>query len=607
MKRFLILIYLFGLVPAMYGQNIQVQAPKVVAVGEQFQLEFSLNAEASNIVMPQMPGFQLLGGPNESSSSQFTMIGNKVTQSVSVTYTYGLQATKAGKYNIGSAEFTVGSKKYKSNPFEIEVVNSSGNNASSRSQTAASSSSSQNANQNEPVTTDGDIFIRVIVDKKNVAEGEYLTATVKLYTKYNIASVDKIQFPAFDNFFKQDIETPPVRSLQQESINGVSYGTAILQKFILIPQKSGELKIDPMTMDCAIQQRVQSRSRSIFDDFFGSGVQNVPRKLKSKPLIINVRPLPTKPASFTGGVGRFTLDAKVDKSTAKTNDAITLKVNIEGNGNLKLLEAPKINFPPDFDTYDPKVTLNTKASDGGVSGSKTFEYLLIPRNPGNYRISPITFSYFDVAANQYKTLTSSKFNFTVEKGSNTQNSNVVSGGSKEEVKFIGKDILYIKTGNFKLSGINDFFLGSRWFNFAVTASLLAFIVIVWFRRRLIRQNANMAFVKNRRADKYASKRLKQAKIHLGLNEKQKFYDELLKAIWGYLSDKLNIPLSDLSRDTARGIFEKRQVDQETIILFNQLVDNCEFARYAPESAGNSLQDDYHKAIDLISKLQHTLK
>jgi hypothetical protein len=605
MKKLIILIYFLGILPVVLAQNVQVtaNAPKVVAVGEQFQIEFSLNAEPSDELIPSMPDFRALYGPSSSSSTQITMMNGKVQQSVSYTFTYGLQAIKPGKYVIGAAEFTVGGKKYKSNPINIEVVGKSSGTAQSATPSQPNSS---NQTQTEQVTTDGDIFVRVLVDKKNVVQGDYITATVKIYSKVQ-ASLGNIELPKFEGFFKEDVKIPQFAP-EKEYINGQAYQSGVIAKFILIPQKSGELRIDPMTLDCSVQQRVQNRSRSIFDDFFGSGIQEVPRKLKSKPVIITVRPLPdNKPGSFNGAVGRFSLDVKVDKNNAKTNDAITLKATISGNGNLKLIEAPKIGFPPDFDTYDPKVTLNTKESDGGVSGSKTFEYLLIPRNPGNFRISPISFTYFDIASNQFKTLTSGEFNFSITKGADSLATNVISGRSKEDVQFLGKDIIFIKTNDFKLYKANRYFLGSLWFYLIYIVGLIAFITIIWFRRRIIRQNANIALVRNRRADKFASKRLKQAKIHLGNNEKEKFYDELLNAIWGYLSDKLNIPLSDLSRDTTREIFEKREIDEEIVHLFIQLVDNCEFARYAPGSAGISMQDDYSKAIDLISKFQQKLR
>jgi hypothetical protein len=615
MKKLIILIGFLRFMSPAFSQNVQVtaQAPNVVETGEQFQIDFIVNAEPSNIVVPEIHDFKILYGPSTSQSSNIQIINGKTSQSVQYTYSYVLQSSKAGKYLIGSAEVTVNGKKYKSNNVTIEVVGSGTAKSTSPSQQSTpgtqGSASGQSQAQPQQVSADGNVFIRVLTDRKSVHQGEYITASVKIYSKQSISSIDNVEFPTFENFFKQDIETKPLRSLERENVNGEIYYTGVIKKFILIPQKSGNLVINPMTMDCSVQQRVQqSRSRGIFDDFFGPTVQNIPMKLKSKPVTITVSPLPgNAPPTFNGAVGRFTFDAKVNKTEVKTNDAITLKVSITGNGNIKLIDPPKVQFPPDFDSYDPKITVSTSDANGGISGSKTFEYLLIPRNPGDFTIAPLTFSYFDVASNQYKTLKSNEFNFKVEKGAGGQSSNVVSGLSKEDVKFFGKDILYIKTNHFNLSKINNYFFGSGLFYLIYIAGLIAFGLIIWFRRRIITQNANIAYVKNRRADKFATKRLKQAKIHLTANEQEKFYDELLKAIWGYLSDKLNIALSDLSRDTALEMLRNRGVDEETLLSFIQLVDNGEFARYAPSSAGISIQEDYNKAIDLISKFQNKLK
>jgi hypothetical protein len=609
MKRFLVLCYFLGWLGWISAQNVQftAQAPKVVEAGEQFELVFSANGEPTEFLVPKMTDFRILFGPSTSQSSSTQWINGKVTSSSTYSYSYVLIVSKPGKYIIGSAEVTVGGKKYKSNPVTIEVIGSSSG-ASQQGNSSAGTGSGQDNTVSEKVSTDGDIFIRVIIDKKNVYLGEYLTASVKLYSKANISSIDNVTFPAFDGFFKQDIETPPIRSLERETVNGEIYGTGIIKKFILIPQKTGELKIEPMTMDLSIQQQVKNRRRSVFDDFFGPSVQNIPQKLKSKTISVNVKALPGgKPDSFNGAVGRFTMDAKTDKTTAKTNDAITLKVTISGTGNIKLLEAPKINFPPDFDSYDPKVNLNTGVADGGVSGSKTFEYLIVPRNPGEFRIAPLSFTYFDVNAGQYKTITSKEFVFNIEKGEQSQATTVVSGLSKEDVKYIGKDIFFIKTGDFGLSPLYESMYTNFWWYLIYIIGMVTFVAIVWVWRRNIKINSNMALVKNRRADKFATKRLKQAKIHLDARENEKFYEELLKGIWGYLSDKLNIPLSELSRENAREMLEKQNLAPEIIQDFLQLVDNCEYARYAPPSEDNAMQHDYDKAIDLMLKLQLKLR
>ena len=607
MKKLFVLCYFLGWLGWTSAQNVQftAQAPKVVEVGEQFELVFSINGEPSDFLIPKITDFRILFGPSTSQSTSTQWVNGKVTSSSTYIYSYIMIGTKPGKYLIGSAEITVNSKKYKSNPLNIEVIAS----ASGNKQTGnASTNSNQDNTASGQVSTEGDIFIRVIVDKKNAFLGEYLVASVKLYSKANISSIDNVQFPAFDGFFKQDIETPPLRSLERETINGEIYGTGVIKKFILIPQKTGELKIDPMTMDCSIQQQVKNRRRGVFDDFFGPSVQTVSQKLKSKTISVNIKQLPGgKPDSFNGAVGKFNMEAKADKTSAKTNDAITLKVTISGSGNIKLIDAPKINFPPDFDSYDPKVNLNTGVADGGVTGSKTFEYLIVPRNPGEFRIAPLSFTYFDVSSNQYKTVTSKEFIFDIEKGENSQATTVVSGLSKEDVKYIGKDIFFIKTNNFAVSTKYKSLYTSILLYSIYIVGLLSFITIVWFRRRNIMINSNIAMVKNRRADKFATKRLKQAKIHLDVKENEKFYEELLKGIWGYLSDKLNIPLSELSRENARELLEKHNLAPEIINDFVQLVDNCEYARYAPPSQNISMQNDYDKTIDLMLKLQLKLR
>lgn len=605
MKKLIILLCFLGLAGSLLAQNVQVtaQAPNVVEVGEQFQIDFTVNAEPSNFIVPEMRDFRLLYGPSTSQSSSTQIINGKASSTFAYTYSYYFQASKAGKYLIGSAEATVGGKKYKSNPINIEVVNNGA--ASKQSQQSGQPATTQSSPQPEQVSDGGNVFVRVLVDKKSVYQGEYLTATIKIYSKYSISAVGNADL-ADAGFFKQEVAIPQPH-MERENVNGQIYGTAVLKKYILIPQKSGSLTLQPMTLECNVQQPVQSRSRGIFDDFFGPSVQNVPLKLKSKPITISVKSLPGgAPASFNGAVGKFTFDTKVDKKALKTNEAVTLKVTVNGTGNIKLIDAPKVNFPPDFDTYDPKIALNTTDANGGITGSKTFEYLLIPRNPGTFKIAPLVFTYFDVVANQYKTLTSSELTFDVEKGSDNQSANMITSQSKEDVKFIGKDIRFIKTNDSRLAKVNEYFFGSSLFYAIYIIVFLVFIGTIWFRRRTIKQNANIAYVRNRRADKYAAKRFKLAKTYLVANQKEQFYDEVLKAIWGYLSDKANIPLSELSRDAALELLRNRGVDDELITKFTALLDNCEFARYAPSGA-SSMQDDYNNAVDLITKLQQKIK
>jgi hypothetical protein len=602
MKQWLTLIVIFFATISAYSQGISVvaQAPQVVEVGEQFEINYSINGKPSNFIVPEMKDFQLLMGPSTGSSSQISVINGKVSQSVSFTYSYVYAATKPGKYTIGGAEATVDGKKYKSNSFNIEVVG----NANAKQQATQSQNNQQNSSEAVEASNE-DIFLRVIVDKKNVYNGEYLTASIKLYTRVDISQIGGIS-PSLNGFYVQQIELPK-QGWIKENLNGQVYHTALFAKYILIPQKSGALKIDPLTLECVVQKVVKSRSRGFFDDFF-SDVREVPVKLKSLPVTINVKSLPeNKPASFNGAVGKFTFNSTIDKTSVKANDAITLKMTISGTGNIKLAEAPKMEFPPDFEVYDPKVTLNAAKSSGEITGSKTFEYVLIPRNPGKYTINPVAFSYFDLGSNQYKTLNSSEFVIDVAKGDNTQSTTIITGSNKEDIKYIGKDLLFIKEKISPLQKINGHFFGSLLYYLIFVVGIIVFIAIIILRRQIIKQNSNKALVRNRKADKYATKRLKQAKLHLSANEKEKFYEEVIKALWGYLGDKLNIATSALSRDNTVEMLTNRGIEPELIEQLFNLIENCEYARYAPVGGESSLTGDYDRAINLITKLQQKLR
>lgn len=611
-KVFLFTWMLVFVAIGLNAQNVRVSASasqNVLEVGEQFELQFTASAEPSNLVVPEVRDFKLLYGPSTQNSVSTQIINGKVTQSASYAYIYVMQAVKPGKYLIGAAEITVGGKKYKTNTISIEVVGNnqakpqSGSNANSGQQGSNSSAS------DAPASSEGDLFLRIILDKKTVYQGERVNATIKFYSKLSVSQLGQMVNPVFNGCFQQELQIPPITSLQRENLNGQIYGTAVLKKYVLIPQKSGSITIEPLTIECVIRQQISRRSRNPLDDAFGPQVQEIPKKAKSLPVVINVKPLPANaPASFSGAVGKFSFNATIDKTSAKTNDAISFKVTVTGNGNIKLIDAPKIAFPSDFDSYDPKISENISATSGGVSGSKTFEYLLIPRNPGQFTIDPVSFSYFDTEDGQYKSLSSKDFKLDIAKGADNQSAGVVSNNlSREDVKYIGKDILYIKTSGDSLAKKDSYFFGSIAFYLLYAIGLVLFAAAVWMWRKMIRENANVALVRNRRANKFAAKRLKQAHVHLSANEKEKFYEELLKGIWGFLSDKLNIPQSELSRDTARELLEKRNVATELTDRFIALADNCEFARYAPSSAGIDMNDDYKKAIELITKLQQTLK
>lgn len=597
---------LIGIVIVMKGLLLQAQeitvtasAPKVVAVGEQFRLSFSVNEKADHLVPPDLTDFYILMGPSTSYSQNTQIINGKMTRTVTYTYTYILQATKEGVFQIEPANVTVKNKTYSSNILDIEVVKGSA------SQEAGGEEGTSGADL--PAAGDDDLFLRIHVDKSNVFRGEHIIATVKIYSRVNLSGFENATFPSFNGFLREDIETPALRSLERENVNGVIYGTGVLQRFILFPQVNGELMIDPMGLECLVQRRVQQSNRGFFDDFFDS-YQNVKQTIKSPPVKITVNELPVgAPDFFTGSVGQFAMNVTVDKNELKENEALNLKVRFSGNGNLRLINAPDIDFPPDFDLYDPRISSNLNKSENGISGSKTFEFLAIPRHSGNYRIPPVEFSYFDPALKQYRSLKSDEFIIAVTRDDESEGGAVISGFSKEDLRFIGSDIRFIKNEKFKLRVRDRSFFGSMPFYLIYLVALLAFSLLVILRRNHIKRNADLTLVRNRKAKKVARKRLKRAKSFLKEGSINKFYEELAKALWGYLSDKLGIPVSDLSRESTRSALEKNRINPEMIDEFFEIIDRCEFARFAPGKELSESEPVYEKARKIMSRFEQTLR
>ncbi len=591
--------------------SFTASAPNVVREGEQFNLTYSLDQQPDNVQLPDMNNFQVLGGPSTSSSTSVQIINGKMTRSSSVSYTYMLTANSKGKYTIPPATATVKGKTYQSNSISIEVLPgnapssagsaSSGNAGSSQQQGESAASSQVNANGKN-------VFVRLLVSKKEAYVGQEIIAWVKLYTRVPIADFDRsFSGPEFTGFYKQDIDLPPLRSLERENVDGQIYNAGTLMKVILFPQRSGDITIKPFDLDVLVQQSVQPQSRSIFDDFF-SQTRNVKVTLTGNSVKFHIKPLPSgQPASFNGAVGKFNIDASLSNATVKTNQAVTLKVNVTGSGNLKLLDNPTTDIPPDIESYDPTTTSNIKNTSEGETGEKTFEYTLIPRYAGNFNIPPVKLTYFDPDTKSYHTVSTRGFNITVEKGEEDTSGVVVSGLSKEEVKLLGSDIHYIKTGGLKLKHQGIFLFGTLIFNLTFIVVFMLFLLIIILRREAIRRNADIIRVKNRKASKYARKRLKLASKLLHQQKQSEFYEEVSKALWGYLSDKLSIPVAKLSRESSQIELAKRKIDEALINEFFDLIDTCEFARFAPSSEATDMNKIYNNAAKIIGKLQQKIK
>jgi hypothetical protein len=607
MRLHVIIILLVFIIRPLWANDVQFtgEAPNVVKSGQRFRLTYTVNTKAENFEPPNIQNFNILAGPSRSTSQNVSVINGQMTRTYQLQFTFVLEANKAGEFTISPAKIQVDGKTYKSKPLKIEVIGQE-KSQEKQQQNAESARESSTQSKTQNAQSD-DLFVRILVNKSNVYREEPLVATIKLYSKLNISGLENIKFPNFEGFYKQEIETQPLRHLEKENVNGEIYGTGILKKYLLFPQKTGNITIGPFEVDCIVQKKVKSQSRSIFDNFFGS-YKNVKMPLSSRPMQINVHTLPSdKPLDFTGGVGNYRMDASMNKQSVKTNEGVTLEINITGNGNLKVLEPPRVNFPPDLEVYDPKVSNNIKVTPSGASGTKTIEYLIIPRHAGEYNIPPVKMSYFDPAKDSYHTLQSQPLTLHVNKGEGDTSRQVSASYSKQDVNIIGSDIRYIQTEDFRYKEQGEFLFGSNRFLALYTGSLAIFLAVFVIRRKKVRENADMAALKNKKANKYAKRRLKIASKYLKEDDKDKFYEETLKALWGYMSDKLGIPVAELSRENIQDTLRKKQIPEHDTTQFLELLDNCEFARYAPSGEAEKRDELYNNAIAIISRLQQKLK
>jgi len=605
MKRYLVLLSFVTIAGCMLAQEVKFEAyaPGLVAVGEQFRLTFTINKRPSNFNPPPINDFEVLAGPSTSSSSSIEMINGRVTQSESYTYTYILEATKEGKFTIEPAEATVSKDKIRSNPITIEVVKQA---ASNPQQHQGQGQRQPQAAENRSDLPNDDLFVTIDLSRRSTYIGEPIIATVKVYTRVNIANFEDAKFPVFNGFWSQEIETPNNINFQRVNLNGKIYNYGVIRKYLLFPQKSDKLEIDPFELTVVYQARA-NRPQSLFDEFFGS-YQTYRKKLQSKPIAVTVKELPgNAPESFKGAVGHFKMDATIDKSSLKTNDALTVKVKITGSGNIRLIGAPKVEFPAGFEQFDPKTSENINSTSENAVGSKSYEFVAIPRTPGEFTIPPVEFTYFDPDKRQYVTVKSKEFALSITPDGNDSGRVLVTGYGKEDIKFIGKDIRFIKTEPAKLRLQHSFLFGSAlYFTLIVLAILLfgAFVVLFGKRRR---EMSNIALIKNRKANRVAQKRLQVAEKHLRADSKAQFFEEVHKGIWGYLSATRIIPYANLTSDSAREELAKRGIENADIEELMRIIGVCEYARFAPKAEHSEMDSLYQSAHRLISKLEQAIR
>jgi hypothetical protein len=579
----------------LFAQDVNFTAgvdKNPVAADEQFTLEFTVTtsgASPRNFKTPDLSKFLVLSGPNQSTSMQ--IINGSVSSSQS--FSYILQAREAGKFSIGSATIDVGGNQYRSNPIEVTVSKASGRKQQQQAQ----------ADQGSAVDVGDNIFLRAVVDRSRVYQGEQITVTYKIYTRARIVNYSINKLPTMTGFWGEDLQLPQQVSLTNEMVNGKQYQVGILKKMALFPTQSGSLDINPMELTCQVQVQTRRRSNDIFDQFFndpffGAQTANVP--LKSDPVKVTVLPLPQNPVpeSFQGAVGKFTLNASLNKRRSKTNEPISLKATISGSGNIKILEAPKLHLPSDFEQYDPKVKEEIERNGASISGSKTFEWLIVPRYPGEKKIPAMEFSYFDVGQRRYVTLRTNEFNVLVDKGSAEAPQNA-SGLSKEDVKLLNQDIRFIKTdaGSF-LKRDTELFDPVA----AVTMTvipLLAFLGLLFYRQKALSEMSDVVSFRSRKALKIAAKKLANAKLLLNANKPELFYAEVSTAMWQYVSDKLAIDRAELSIDNVTQTLQQKNVSSDLTQKIKELLEACEFARFAP---GSSSQEEKNKMYEMASSI-----
>ena len=615
-KILIITTFIFVAISLSAQVAFKAAAPARVAVGQSFRMVYSINADARSFRGPAFNGFSVLSGPNQSTNSSIQIINGKVSKNLELSYTYILQANQEGSFTLPSAKAIVDGEEISSNTTKITVVkgnnqNAAGNNSQSRNNSGGNTTQSGVSND--------DVFIKASISNSRPMQGAQIIVTYKIYTRVALANFKVNNASTFQGFWSQNLLDENQRLQQtREYINGEEYISAVIKKVALFPMKSGKIEIEPMDVDVVAQIRSQTKRRSsgdpffdsfFNDSFFNSSYNNVEKNLKSRPLIVDVQPFPTmnKPAGFEGAVGSFRLNASIDKSALKTNEALTLKYTISGRGNIQLVELPEINFPPDFEVYDPKVNNRISTNDDGVSGTKTFEYLIIPRSAGSFEIPSVSFSFYDVDKKNYVSLKSPEYTIEVEKGNDNGGDVAFKAGNQEDIKYIGSDIRHLKLPPLELVQKGQFFYGTRLFWLFLFAPPIILLISIVLIRSLRKKKGDEALMKNRKANKMARQRLKKATAALKNRQESVFYEEISQALWGYIGDKFNTPLSELSEESIGSILSQYNVPPEAVEKFRKTLSDCDFARFAPGDKAQMMDNIHKSAISSITEIEKNIR
>ena len=607
---FIFLISHFSFLISM-AQTLTGRAPSQVSVGEQFRLSYTINTQdVRGFRAGRIPdGFEVLMGPSTSTQSSFQMVNGHTSSTSSVTYTYILVANKNGTFTIPAAHVTADGKSIESNEIQIRVTgqsqqSSGGGSQSGYSQRRQAQSPADELRPAGSAITGGDLFIKVSASKRHVIEQEPILLTYKVYTLVGLTDLSG-KMPDLKNFYTREVPLPTQKSFSVEMLNGRPYKTVTWSQYVMFPQQSGKLEIPSITFNGIVVQ--QNRNVDPFEAFFngGSGYIEVKKQIKAPGITIDVDPLPARPANFMGGVGTFNISAQIDQIDVKANDPVKLRVIVNGLGNMKLLKQPEVKFPKDFDKYDAKVTDKSKLTTNGLEGSIVYDFLAVPRHAGKYEIPPIEYVYYDINERQYKTIITEGFTLNVAKGSGS--GNVSAYTAQEDVQLLNSDIHYIHTGNTRQHAAGELFFGSAEYWIILSSFFAVFVaLLVIFRHRAI-ENANIVKQRAGRANKVAVKRLKQANKLMKAGQSGAFYDEVMRALWGYVGDKLNMPVEQLSRENISQQLSSHQVSDEVTQQFLSALDECEFARYAPGDATGNMNKVYDTALSALAQIASTMK
>ena len=618
MKRIITALIVALYATAAFAQtSISVDAHKVVGVDERFNVVFEVEGENSPSNFTWSPGddFQLVWGPQKGTSSSVSIINGKVSKSSKSSFTYILLPKKTGTFTLPAATATVKGETISSKSITIQVVqNGAGQSSGSSSSSggSGSSSSGSGSSSSREAASGEDVFMRLNLSKTNVVVGEPITATLSLYQRANIVGFENARFPSFDGFWSQETETPSNIEFHRESLGDNIYNAAVLRRYVIIPQKSGNMTIDPAEIVCLINVLRPGRSSgSIFDSFFGEEYVTVKKRVSTRAVTVKVSPLPAgAPASFSGGVGNYSISARLSKDSLKVHDAASLIVTVSGKGNVSLIEAPKLSFPPDFETYDVKTTQNTDKS--GTTGSKTFEYPFIPRSYGDFTLPPLKYSYYDVNSKKYATVSTDSLRIKVAKGNQTATTTLEPGQNqltvdRKGVKNLGEDIRFIRTKAPSFSEDKGFFVGRPLYWIILALLALAAFAIWLTMRKAAAMRADVRGTKNRKATKMALKRLKLAGEFMSKGLQTAFYEELHRALLGFVSDKLSMDMAEQNKENIAAALASRGISEGLANEFTDLLDACEYARYAPSTGSEQMSAHYEKAVDVITAIDSNMK